>query len=297
MNLSIIIVNWNTRDLLAKSLEAVYKTIHSCEYEVFVVDNGSTDGSHQMVREKYPEVLLIENQKNLGFAKANNQAIQQCKGKYVLLLNSDAFLSNGAVDQMMELAESNCQIGIIGACLVYQDGQLQISHGQLPSFFSEFKSLVGYDKLHKLFRKSDQSSASFETGFVSGACMLVRQSTLQQIGLLDESFFFFSEEIDLCYRAQKAGWKVFYSPSALVMHLEGGTSGMNANRILLLYRGKLRYFEKHYGVPAKQKLLKTMQIITMVKVWTYSMLRWITLGHIKKDQFWRTVAVSLLSEI
>jgi GT2 family glycosyltransferase len=295
-DVSIMIVNWNTRELLASCLSAVFETIHKCSFEVIVVDNGSTDGSPQRVREQFSQVHLIENQENLGFARANNQAIQQCRGDFILLLNSDAFLKEGAIDQMIDFVLLNRQAGIVGPRLLYPDGRPQKSHGPLPTLTSEMISLSGVDKIHLWLTKRKKLSDPFETGFVSGACMLVRRSMLQEIGLLDEDFFFFSEEIDLCYRAKKAGWKVFFVPSTEAIHLEAGSSGMTANRRLRLYRGKLRYFAKHYGETAKFRLFIAMRILTIIKVWCFSMLRWVTLGNISRDQFWRSVSAGLSSE-
>jgi GT2 family glycosyltransferase len=294
-DVSVIIVNWNTRELLASSLTAVFATIHKCSFEVIVVDNGSTDNSPQMVRKQFPQVHLIENQENLGFARANNQAIQQCQGGFILLLNSDAFLREGAIDQMIDFLLLNRQAGIVGPRLLYPDGRLQKSHGPLPTLASEMISLAGFDKMRWPIKKNKLSDP-FETGFVSGACMMVRRSLLQEIGLLDEDFFFFSEEIDLCYRARKAGWKVFIVPSAAAVHMEAGSSGMTPNRRLRLYRGKLRYFAKHYGDTAQSRLYIAMRILTTVKVWSYSMLRWGTLGSIARDQFWRSVSAGLSGE-
>jgi GT2 family glycosyltransferase len=294
-DVSIIIVNWNTRELLSSCLAAVFTTIHKCSIEVLVVDNGSVDGSPQMVRDQFPQVHLIENQENLGFARANNQAIQQCRGGFILLLNSDAFLQEGAIDQMIDFLLLNRQAGIVGPRLLYPDGRRQKSHGPLPTLASETISLAGFDKLHWPIKRIKLSDP-FETGFVSGACMMARRSMLQEIGLLDEDFFFFSEEIDLCYRARKAGWKVFFVPSAAAVHMEAGSSGMTANRRLRLYRGKLRYFAKHYDENAKTRLFIAMRIMTTIKVWCYSMLRWVTLGNFSRDQFWRSVSAGLSGE-
>jgi N-acetylglucosaminyl-diphospho-decaprenol L-rhamnosyltransferase len=294
--LSIIIINWNTRQLLYDCLESVYGNVRDFRFEIYVVDNGSTDGSSKMVLEKFPRVQLIQNQENFGFARANNQAIQLSKGRYILLLNSDTLITTNAIDQMINFADNHFQAGIIGACLVYPDGQLQKSYGRLPSLLSETTSLAGLDKLRLKLYKAKQSSKPIETEFVSGACMMIRKSILQQVGLLDEGFFFFSEEIDLCYRARKVGWRIFYLPSAVVMHIEGGSTGLNAERMLNLYRGKLRYFRKHYGSSMKNKLLITMFIITKIKVWKYSLLKWTKSDFLEREQLWRVVAASLNTE-
>ncbi len=212
--------------------------------EAFVVDNGSSDGSQELVRTDFPEVTLIENRENLGFSKANNQAIRLCSGNYILLLNSDAFLTPHAVQKMIDAMESDLSIGIAGAHLVYPDGSWQVSHGALPTFWSEVASLFGLDKFQ--MEKGDHGPYQ-ETGTVSGTCLLIRKTLLDQVGLLDEVFFMFSEEVDLCNRCHKVGAKVIYVPSAMVIHTNGGSTGKTVGRIMLLYSGKLQYFYKHFG--------------------------------------------------
>jgi len=290
IDLSIIIVNWNTKLMLAHCLRSVKDNLQDLQIETLVVDNGSTDGSTGMLRKDFPEVFLIENRENAGFAKASNQAIRLSQGTYILLLNSDAILQPDSVQKMIHVMGADRSIGIVGAGLVYPDGRSQASHGPLPNFWIEVRGLFGLDKLHS--EKVDHQVYK-ETGWVSGACMLIRRSLLDQIGLLDEAFFMFNEEIDLCYRSHKVGTKVVYVQSAIVIHSEGGSTGQSVQRIMRLYSGKLLYFYKHFGPNAERRLKRMMVIATISKGLIYRMLRLLSLGSIHKDDFWWTVSKEL----
>ena len=289
-DLSVIIVNWNTRQLLAECLRSVKDNLQDLSIELFVVDNGSTDSSLEMVRIEFPEVTLIENRENLGFAMANNQAIQRSQGRYILLLNSDAFLTLNAIQKMICVMEFDLSIGIAGARLVYPDGRPQVSHGPLPNFWIEVCSLYGLDKLHKV--KVDQQDYE-DTGWVDGACMLIRKTLLDQVGLLDESFFMFSEEVDLCNRCHKLGAKVVYIQSVNVIHVRGGSTGQTVQRVMRLYSGKLHYFNKYYGPNAERQLRRIMIMAAMTKVIFYRFLRVISLGRIHEDELWWDVSKDL----
>ncbi len=293
MDLSIIIVNWNTRELLAKSLASVYSTTVGFDYEVFVVDNASTDGSLEMVREKFPQVRLIENQENLGFAKANNQAIHQSQGQFLLLLNSDATLQKDAVAQLFQIAQAYPEAGILGPGLKFPDGSPQRSFGPLPTLRSEVFSLIGFDKRSEAKHTVKPEADIIDAGYVDGACQLIRRSMIEQVGAFDESFFFFSEEIDLCQRAHLAGWRVMHVPGAEVIHVGGGSTSSSARRVLLLYRGKLLYFNKHYGQSACKKLLFAMRITSWVKSKVYRFLGRNSTEHDNRESIWQTVSAGL----
>ena len=291
MDLSIIIVSWNTRDLLAQCLQSVYDTVHGLEFQVFVVDNASSDGSAAMVRERFPQVRLIENTKNVGFARANNQAIREAGGQYILLLNSDARVMGDSVLQMARFMDGRAEVGIVGPPLVFPDGRPQLAWGPLPSLASEVWSLFGLDRLRSSGAwRSDSSQRFLETGWVSGACMMVRRRVIEQVGLLDEEYFMFSEEIDLCYRARKAGWKIIHLPTALAIHVGGGSTGLTAKRILMLYRGKLQYFAKHHGDRARKLLLGAMWAATGLKIIVYTLLRVLSLGRVRRNELCWEVA-------
>jgi hypothetical protein len=293
MDLSVIIVNWNTRELLRASLASVYDTLHGVDFEVYVVDNGSTDGSQQMVREDFPQAILLENGENLGFARANNRALRLCQGEYILLLNSDAALQGDAAARLLEAAQNNPQGGIFGASLFYPDGRPQPSYGPLPTFASELASLLGLDKRLGRRGAAPAEGAPIEAGYVDGACQLLRRSMLDQIGLFDEQFFFFSEEIDLCTRAHQGGWQVLHVPAARVTHVGGGSTVSSASRTLLLYRGKLLYFKKHHGPAAQKRLYLAMRATSWLKFRAYALRRWLSRGRVAKDHIWQVVAAGL----
>ena len=293
MDLSVIIVNWNTRDMLRECLGTLLQHLGGLEYEVIVVDNGSTDGSIEMVVNRFPDVYVIQNKENKGFACANNQAIRASTGRYVLLLNSDAFVEDNSIQRMVAILDAHPQIAIAGARLVYPDGSLQVSHGPLPTLTIERLRLFGLDKLFQKRQPAQNTVEFIETGTVEGACLLSRRHALDQFGLMDEDFFFFNEEVDLCCRAQLNGWKVVYIPETRVVHVRGGSTGVVPRRILLLYRAKMQYFCKHFGNEAQAKLYKTMILATNIKVVIYTALRIASLGRAEKDVLWKEVSRGL----
>jgi GT2 family glycosyltransferase len=252
---SIVIVNWNTRELLARCLQAVYETTGELDSEVIVVDNGSTDGSGEMVRRRFPEVSLIVNAKNLGFAKANNQAIRRSQGRYVLLLNSDAFVCENTIEQMVTFMDRHPEAGLAGCRLLYEDGRLQRSCFTFPTLFTEFCIATGLDKLFPkspLFGKYLMTHWDFdnvrEVDVIMGAFMLVRAAAIAQVGLMDERYFMYSEEVDWCYRFKEKGWKIYFCPHAETVHLWGGSSKRNQVKMLVqMYRSRISFFRRHYG--------------------------------------------------
>lgn len=266
MDLSIVIVNWNTRDLLAQCLESIISSQISVARhkaadltaddwllttEVFVVDNASTDGTAQMVRERFPWVRLIENRKNVGFACANNQAIRQSTGRYVLLLNPDTELQPGALETQVRFMEEHPQAGAAGARLLNADGTLQISCQPRPTLFREAWMLTHLDK-HLRLGSYDMDKWDIATprkvDVVKGACLIAPREVLFQVGILDEDYFLYAEELDLCARIQCAGYGVYWVPSAVVTHLgEQSTCQMPESMFLELYLSKHKFFYKHEG--------------------------------------------------
>jgi GT2 family glycosyltransferase len=273
-DLSIIVVNWNTRELLAGCLTSLEHanvgTLERWNVEIFVVDNASTDGSAGMVKERFLWVKLIENTENVGFARANNQAIQQAQGRYMLLLNSDAQLTPGAVDAMVGHLDADAQAGIASVCQIYPDGRRQFCYGRFPTLWREARTLFG---LHRWdLSPFDNLLQPRIVDWVSGACLMARRAMLDQVGLLDESFFMFGEEVDLCLRATQAGWKVILVPSAPIIHAQAGSTGKTPERILRLYRGKLRYAHKHWSLLSAALLLTLIRISVLGKLSLYGLL-------------------------
>ncbi|UCC63976.1 MAG: glycosyltransferase family 2 protein [Anaerolineae bacterium] len=254
-DLSIVIVNWNTRDLLARCLEAVYKTTSKLDFEVIVVDNGSTDGSQEMVRKEFPHVSLIANTNNLGFTKANNQAIRGSQGRYVLLLNSDAFVREHTIEQMVAFLDRHPEAGMAGCKLLYEDGRLQPSCYTFPTLFTEFCIATQLDKLFPKSPVFGQYCMTYwdfdevrEVDVIMGAFMLVRAAAIDQVGLMDERYFMYSEEVDWCYRFREKGWKIYFYPDAEAVHLGGGTTRqVRVEMLVQMYRSRIDFFRKHYG--------------------------------------------------
>jgi len=251
IRLSIIIVNWNTRNLLAQCLQSLYANPPDGEFEVWVVDNASTDGSVQMVREQFPQVRLIENSENAGFAWANNQAIRRSSGRHLLLLNPDTEIWPGAPETLVRFMEEYPQAGAAGARLLNPDGTLQESCHPFPTLGREVWRLFHLDALWPRARY-EMTRWDLETprpvDAVQGACVMLRREALEQVGLLDEDYFMYTEEVDLCYRLRRGGWRIYWAPQATVVHYGGqSTQQMPAEMFLRLYESKLFYFRKHHG--------------------------------------------------
>jgi N-acetylglucosaminyl-diphospho-decaprenol L-rhamnosyltransferase len=252
--LSIVIVSWNTRDLLARCLESVLEDSRAAqvaEMELFVVDNASVDGSSEMVRERFPEVRLIESQRNLGFARANNLAIRQCTGRYVLLLNPDTEVRPGALAALLRFMEECPEAGAAGARLLNPDGSLQPSCDRSPTLSRELWRLLHLDALwpYAVYRMHGWSrDAARAVDAACGACLILRREALREVGLLDEDYFIYSEEVDLCRRLRQSRWQIFWVPWASVVHYGGQSTRQAASAMFLrLYQGKVLYFRKSRG--------------------------------------------------
>jgi GT2 family glycosyltransferase len=243
-------VNWNTKDFLLRCLDSVRQTVKGMEVEIFVVDNGSTDGSEVAVKKRFPEVNLIENQMNLGFARANNQALDLSKGKYLLLLNPDAQVKEGAIDRMCSFMDAHPEAGVVGAQLLNADGSKQNSIANFPSLATELlnKSLLRRLFPDRFLGKERDYPEPVEVDSVIGAGMMVRRDTMEQVGLLDEGYFLFLEETDWCYRMKKAGWKIYHVPRAEIYHFQGKSAEREKNRARVeYYRSRYHFFKKNRG--------------------------------------------------
>jgi GT2 family glycosyltransferase len=256
VSLSIIIVSWNTRKFLENCLVSISANPPTSPFEIWVVDNTSSDDSPGMVREKFPQVHLVENRENVGFARANNQAIQRCVGKYVLLLNPDTLVSSGALQALVDFLEEHPEAGAAGARMLQADGSLQISSHPLPTVSRELWRLFHLDAI---LPYAKYPSTKWETNqpqkvdILAGSCLMLRKEALDQAGLLDEDYFMYAEEIDLCYRIQLAGWHLYWVPQAQVVHFGGqSTQQVPTEMFLNLYQSNVKYFRKHYGGWAAQ---------------------------------------------
>lgn len=259
-DISVIIVNWNTRELLQTCLRSIVTyTPGTTNYEIIVVDNGSTDGSPEMVVQCFPDVTLIRNRDNLGFAKANNQAIEVSTGRYIVLLNSDTELSSDALTAMISFMDAHPSAGMCGTKLLNADGTRQYSCDLFPR-----KPLrMVREKLRDTLKSSHDSNSwrnrmaawdfdsNFVIDYVIGAVLLIRRGALEQIGMLDERFFMYAEDIDWCYRAFLKGWQTYYLGTISIYHYNRGSSEkspeLSARLHTLRRKSLLHFYRKHYG--------------------------------------------------
>ena len=253
--LSVIIVNYNVKYYLEQCLESVRRASQGLQTEVFVVDNLSTDGSVKYLRERFPEVTFVANKENVGFARANNQAIRQSTGKYVLLLNPDTIVGEDTLHQFVAFMEAHPEAGGAGAYMLHVDGTFAPeSRRGMPTPFVAFCKMAG---LTKLFPKSrlfgryymgylDEREVN-EIEVISGAYMLLRREALDKVGLLDEDFFMYGEDIDLSYRVVQGGWKNYFLPVRM-LHYKGESTVKNSYRYVYTFYEAMRlFFRKHYG--------------------------------------------------
>ena len=250
MDLSIIIVNRNTKKLLLDCLSSIYRTVPPLSFEAFVVDNASTDNSVEAVKSAFPGVICVENDKNLGFARANNQALSLSKGRYAALLNTDTVLTEGALDTIVKFMDANSQAAICGGQLLNEDGSLQNSIANIPTLATELlnKSLLKLLFPKKYPGKKSRFEKPTEVESIIGACMVVSRKAIDKAGMLDEAFFFFFEETDWCLAMKKAGFRIFFIPQARIYHLQGQTAKKNlaASRVEY-WRSRYIFFRKRYS--------------------------------------------------
>lgn len=261
MHLSIIIISWNTKDLLARCLESVQTEgggdRGAGAIETFVVDNASIDGSTEMVAGRFPSVRLIANRENVGFARANNQALSQATGDAILLLNPDAVLHPGALAALLDFLASHPQAAAVGPRLLNADGSLQPSCHPMLTPEREFWRLIFLDRLlpratYPIHRWDAVTPRRVEA--IKGACLLLRRQALHQVGWLDDAYFMYTEEVDLCYRLSQAGWELWYEPAAVVTHFGGASAGqMPDEMVMQLYRSKVHFYRKFGGEARAQR--------------------------------------------
>jgi len=275
VDLSIIIVNWNTKNLLLNCLDSVFKTIKEISFEIWVVDNGSTDGSIEAVKYKFPSVKIIRNKKNLGFARANNQALKRINGRYAVLLNTDTVLTDGALEKIFFFMEKNPKVGICGGQLLNEDGTKQRCFGKIPTLTTDLlnKNLLEMLFPKRYFSKRRKYEIPTEVESITGACMVVRKKAIDEVGLLDENFFFYYEETDWCYRMRNKGWKVFYHPHAYIYHFRGkSTEEVKNKAIIEFWKSRYKFFKKHYGDRKKIFLEIGLVVKLITNIFLYSFL-------------------------
>lgn len=257
MDLSIIIVNYNTRDLLRNCLRSVYSSHSDLQYEVIVVDNGSPDDSVEMVQQEFPQAVLIASEINGGYAYANNLGLRQAQGQHALLLNPDTVLPPNALQDMLAFMQEHPDAGVAGPKLVLADGSLDLAcRRSFPTLDIAFYRLVGLSKRYPHSPRYNRYNLGYldpdqvaEVDSVVGAFMWIRRDALEQAGLLDERYFMYAEDIDLCYRIKvEHGWKVYYNPAVVVTHYKAqSTTKRFVPMTIEFYRAMWLFHKKHFA--------------------------------------------------
>jgi N-acetylglucosaminyl-diphospho-decaprenol L-rhamnosyltransferase len=256
MDLSIVIVNWNVRDLLRRCLLSVDKALPPhLAAEVVVVDSASSDGSVEMVRREFPAARLVASDENLGYARGNNQGAAETSSRYLMILNPDTEVVGDALATMVRYLDAHLPVGAIGPQLRYVDGTLQSSRRRFPTpatAFCESTLLHQWFPNNRVARRYHMADRPADVpqavDWLVGAALMIRREAWQQVGPLDESFFMYFEEMDWCRRCRAAGWEIHYVPAAQIVHHEGKSSEqIVAARTIRFQRSKVRYFRKYYG--------------------------------------------------
>ncbi len=293
--LSIVIVNWNVRELLRRCLDSILSSdglfvgLDTPGYstsgvgaEVIVVDNASADGSTAMLAQDYSWVRVVANSDNRGFTRANNQGLAISQGRFVLFLNPDTELAPDALRLMLDYAAAQPQVGVIGPQLRYGDGSLQSSRRRFPTLVTFFLESTVVQRwwprnqvLSRYYMLDRPDDAISQVDWVVGACMLLRRAVLEQIGGFDEGFFMYSEELDLCRRAVDAGWQVVYLPTAVVTHHEGKSSEqVVAARHIRFHTSRVRYVRKYHGRLAAL-IVRSFLLLTFLFQWVEEAAKWL----------------------
>lgn len=272
ISLSIILVNCNTRDYLRNALESIYEEIKDINNEIFVVDNASSDGSAEMVRSEFPGIILIRNDKNLGFAKANNQAILQARGKYFFLINPDTIVLHGTLHKMINFMENNFSVGALGCSQLDGSGNKRYLYGgMLPGLFKVsfnflYEAILGRsgssryrNSLRKILALSNlmKNRLNIHRGkthakisdvdLIDGCGTMIRKSIIEQVGSLDEEYFHGKEDAELCIRIKKAGWKLHILNDAQIIHYGMKSYEQFPCSPIHAYNGEIKYLQSHYG--------------------------------------------------
>lgn len=271
IDMSIVIVNYNSGVLLRDCLSSIYQNTKHVGFEVNIIDNNSSDMSIKLAQEEFKDINLIENKCNIGFAKANNQGIKEARGRYVLLLNPDTIISSEVLASMVNFMDSHKDIGILGPKILNSDGTLQLSCRSFLNLKTVF--FTRDSLLNKVFPNNRYSRKYLlsvwhhndrrEVDWVSGACMMIRKEVFDNIGLMDDNFYMYCEDVDFCYRAKKAGWKVFYLPEVEIIHHAGSCSkGSRYTSIINHHKSMVVFYKKHFKRNLIMDIIITEGIIT-----------------------------------
>ncbi|OGH61770.1 MAG: hypothetical protein A3G34_14165 [Candidatus Lindowbacteria bacterium RIFCSPLOWO2_12_FULL_62_27] len=310
-DLSISILTWNTRACLKACLDSIRRHTHEIRYEIIVVDNGSTDGAFEMLKQEYPGVRAIRHEENLGFTAGNNVALRAARGRYILLLNSDTVVREGCLDLWIRLMEGDPAVGVSAPKMFYPDGRLYLSiHPRFPdplcclserSILTELCPRSGWVEhfRRRYFYTAESDYASDrDIAWGIGAALMLRRAAVEATGLLDVGFFAFFEEIDYCLRARAAGWRLRYYHQPEVIHISAGSLRQDYDRITHIWHASRFYFyRKHFSAPAMfalKALTATGIVIRLIKL--LFRIRWVsTAGSEWRGTFKTYVRILLMS--
>jgi GT2 family glycosyltransferase len=271
IDVSVVIVSWNTRDILRDCLRSIFEQTREVSFEVFVVDNNSHDGSAEMVRTEFPSVKLTANAQNRGFAAGCNQGMRDASARYTLLLNPDTIVLDDAISRCVRYADLHADVGVVGCQVLIDENQIQQTGFSFPSPLNTFLALSGLSRAFPRSRLFGRPRLSWwgrdseqDVDVVSGMFMLVRREAIAQVGHMDESYFIYAEEADWCYRFAQAGWRRVFTPCARIIHLDGGdrsTSQISVKMFVQLQKSLMIYHRKNQGLAA-WSLVKAIYVLS-----------------------------------
>ena len=276
IDVSLVIVNWNTCKITCDCLRSVYEQTKGINFEVILVDNASSDGSVEMIKKEFLQVILIENSENRGFAAANNQGMAIAKGKYILLLNSDTLILDNAIKKVLVFTEENPNVAVVGCQVWENSNMLQKTCFKFQSPWNIFCASTGLAKLFpgSKFIGGDKMAwwsrtTQLEVDVVSGMFMFVRKEAIRVVGLMDESYFIYSEEADWCYRFKKAGWQNIFWPGAKIIHVDGGSKSSEQASVKMevqKIKSVLIFVKKNYGYISFYLCSMTILLTSLLKL-------------------------------
>lgn len=302
IDLSIVIGSFNTKDLTLACIDSINKFTRGINYEIIIYENASTDGSLEALEKIPGKIKIIKNKTNLGFAEGNNQGIRASKGKYILLLNSDTYITDNALGEMVHFLDKNSRIGIATNMLKNKNGSIQGTGGYFPSLLSVFswmtiQDLPFVDKIIKPFHPQHAKSflgkgdefykTSKYLDWVGGTAFFIRREVVDKIGLIDPKYFMYTEEVDFCYRAKKAGFRVYYNPSWSITHLGGASSKSSEFPLLSEYKGIKLFYKKHYPVWQYPILRLLLKIGALGRIVVFGILEGGAAARLYAKAFWQ----------
>lgn len=297
IDVAIIIVTYNTKDLTLRCLGSIYQNLPKVSFKVTVVDNASSDRTTQAIKKQFPQVKIINSEYNSGFARGNNLALQSIQSKYYLLLNSDTEVLPDSIDQLVSFMEKN-DFGIGSCDLLDKNGDFQPNAGDLPTFWPVFFWLTGLDDLLFFFKgklpsyhRQDLSYYNKDktVGWVSGSVMIIKNEVIKKVGLFDQGIFMYGEDVDYCLRTKSAGFKIGWTNQAKIKHLGGGSSkDPDYKQWLGEFKGLLYLYRKNYGFLKEQFLKIFIYLFVLIRAGVF-----LLFGRIKVSQTYAKIIVSL----